>query len=66
MVDINDDFELDFQGFKDNDESNIDEEDEVLSFDLEALNVFFSPFFLQNFLLFFFSFNSEIYKNKKK
>ena len=33
MVDIDDDFELDFQGFKDDDESDIDEEDEVLSFD---------------------------------
>ena len=33
MVDVDDNFELDFQGFKDNDESNIHEEDELLSFD---------------------------------
>ena len=33
MVDIDHNFELDFQGFKDDDESDINEEDEVLGFD---------------------------------
>lgn len=33
MVNVDDNFELDFQGFKDDDESDIDEEDEALSFD---------------------------------
>ena len=49
MVDVDDDFELNFKGFKDDDESNIDEEDEE--------NVFF--FFFSDF---FFPFNSVIYK----
>ena len=35
MVDVDDDFELDIQDFKDNDEFNIDEEDEVLGFDFK-------------------------------
>ena len=33
MVDVDHNFELDFQGFKDDDESDINEEDEVLGFD---------------------------------
>ena len=32
VVDTDDDFELDFQGFEDDDESDIDEEDDVLGF----------------------------------
>ena len=35
MVDVDDDFELDIQDFKDDDEFNIDEEDEVLGFDFK-------------------------------
>ena len=35
MVDVDDDFKLDFQGFKDDDESDIVEEDEVLGFDFK-------------------------------
>ena len=60
MVDVDDDFELDFQGFKDDDESDIVKEDEVLGFDFRGRfdeedeeNVFF-------FLQIFFSFNFEI------
>ena len=36
VVDIDDDFKLNFQGFKDDDESDIDEEDEILSFDFRG------------------------------
>ena len=71
MVDVDDDFELDFQGFKDDDESDIDEEDEVLDFDFrerfdeeDEENVFFFFFFFYRF--FYFSFNSEIKKERKK
>ena len=60
VVDIDDDFELDFQGFKDDDKSDIVKEDEVLGFDFRGRfdeedeeNVFF-------FLQIFFSFNFEI------
>ena len=35
VVDVDDDFELDIQDFKDDDEFNIDEEDEVLGFDFK-------------------------------
>ncbi|KAL0005218.1 hypothetical protein SO802_012779 [Lithocarpus litseifolius] len=35
VVDVDNDFELDFRGFKDNVESDIDEEDEVLGFDFK-------------------------------
>ena len=35
IVDIDDDFEQDFQGFKDDDESDIDEEEEVLVQDVK-------------------------------
>ena len=37
VVDIDDDFELDIQDFKDDDEFNIDEEDEVLGFDFKEM-----------------------------
>ena len=54
MVDVDDDFELDFQGFKDDDESDIVKEDEVLGFDFRGRfdeeddeNVFF--FFFSKF-----------------
>ena len=48
VVDIDDDFEQDFQGFKDDDESDIDEEDEVLSFDfLPTYKTMRYPFSIQ-------------------
>ena len=37
VVDVDDDFELDIQDFKDDDEFNIDEEDEVLGFDFKEM-----------------------------
>ena len=61
VVDVDDNFELDFQGFKDDDESNIDEEDEVLDFvfrgrfdEEDEKNVFFFFFFFLQIFLFFF------------
>nr|POF09225.1 hypothetical protein CFP56_18098 [Quercus suber] len=42
VVDVDDDFELNFQGFKDDDEFDIDEEDEVLGNRLPPL--LWSPF----------------------
>ena len=57
MVDVEDDFKLNFQGFKDDNESDIDDNDEVLDFDFwgrfdeeDEENVFFILFY------FFFSF----------
>ena len=68
MVDVDDDFKLDFQGFKDDDESDIVEEDEVLGFDFRGRfdeedeeDVFF---FLQ--IFFFFQFQNLKKKKEKK
>ena len=53
MVDVDDDFELNFEGFKDDDESDIDEKDKVLSFDfLPTYKTMMYPFSIQRSCIF--------------